>query len=79
MAKLPKTICQAVEVRIIATQVDDCGRPVGEQISQPVKVFRASARDFWAEIDTLIAVAQQRPAPAPPAPDPAAPARNVKR
>ena len=47
--------CDAVLVQIIATQVDDLGRPIGELMSAPTKVFRATAREFWPEVDKAVA------------------------
>ncbi len=53
--------CDAIEIRIIATEVDDEGRPIGELIGAPSKVFRAKAPDFWAEVDkTVAALAKQQ-------------------
>jgi hypothetical protein len=52
---MPQIRCDAVFVTIIATQVDEEGRPIGELTSQPVKVFRAANPDFWAAVDEAVA------------------------
>lgn len=48
-------ICHAALVQIVATEVDDQGRPIGEFTSSPVKVFRAAVPDVWREVDKTVA------------------------
>lgn len=65
---MSKLHCHAVIVQIVATEEDDMGRPIGEYTSEPVKVFRANARDFWSEVDkSVAAMVKQREQPAGPA------------
>lgn len=47
--------CDAVIVQICVTEIDAQGRPVGELTSSPIKIFRATAENFWAEVDQAIA------------------------
>ena len=47
--------CDAIEIRIIVTEVDDAGRPVGELVGAPSKVFRGKVPDVWAECDKAAA------------------------
>lgn len=51
--------CDAIVVQLIVTQYDEHGRPVGEQSSSPTKVFRATVRDVWAEVDKAVAVMEK--------------------
>ena len=44
----------SVNVQVIFTQYDKEGRPISEQVSNPIKMFRAKSEDFWAEVDKLI-------------------------
>ncbi len=53
--------CDQVIVQVVVREYDGQGRPVGEQVSQPVNVFRAASPDFWTHVDTLIK--QQPPKP----------------
>lgn len=58
--------CDAVVVSIIATEYDEHGRPIDEISGAAKKVFRATARDFWSEVDKAVAeLEKQRRAPAP--------------
>jgi hypothetical protein len=57
------TRCEEVIVQLVVRTYDDDGRPVLEQTSQPVKVFRnAQTRDFWAEVDKAVKAMQTPPA-----------------
>lgn len=51
---MKNTRCEEIVVQLIVRSYDDVGRPVREQVGQPVKVFRALARDFWAEVDKQV-------------------------
>lgn len=63
---MSKTRCEEVIVQLVVRSYDDVGRPDGEMVTQPVKVFRnAKTHDFWAEVDK--AVKQLRQAPDAPA------------
>lgn len=68
-----KTIrCDAIEIRIIATELDEQGRPVNEQVSAPTKVFRAKVPDIWLAVDeALAAMAKQQTQQPPPLSGPA--------
>lgn len=67
---MKSTRCDEVVIQLIVRTYDDVGRPVREQQSQPVKVFRANARDFWGEVDKQVAtLAAERTEPSPPAPE----------
>ncbi len=46
--------CDEVIVQLIVREYDAAGQPIGEQTSQPVKVFRATTPDFWAGIDSTV-------------------------
>ena len=61
------TRCEEVIVQIVVRTYDDASRPVREQTSQPVKVFRnAETRDFWAEVDKAVKVMTQAEQPSVP-------------
>jgi len=61
------TRCEEVIVQIVVRTYDDAGRPVREQVSQAVKVFRnAETRDFWAEVDKAVKVMTQAEQPSVP-------------
>ena len=64
-----KLRCDAIEVRVIVTEVDEQGRPIAELPSAPAKLFRAAVPDIWAEVDKSIAAFEQqrRAQVAPPA------------
>lgn len=48
---MKNTRCEEVIVTLVIRTYDDMGRPVHEQPSNPVKVFRnAKTLDFWAEV-----------------------------
>lgn len=70
--------CDVVVVQLVVTTYDEHGRPVHEEVSQPVKVFRARARDFWAEVDKAVKAGQQKPQPSP-APSPAPSAKGRRK
>jgi hypothetical protein len=53
-------ISYAIEMRVIATELDAEGRPIGEMATQPVKVFRAKTPDVWAEVDKAVERAEQQ-------------------
>lgn len=55
--------CDSIVLQIVVTEYDEQGRPVGEQTSQPVKVFRANAADFWAEVDKSVNAVDNPPTP----------------
>ena len=60
------TRCEEVIVQLVVRTYDDAGRPVLEQTSQPIKVFRnAQTRDFWGEVDKAVKAMQQPTKPAP--------------
>lgn len=48
--------CEEVLVQLVVRKYDDAGRPVGEQVSQQIKVFRnPETRDFWGSVvDKLV-------------------------
>jgi hypothetical protein len=49
------TRCEEVIVQLVVRTYDADGRPVREQTSQPVKVFRNSQTvDFWGEVDKAV-------------------------
>lgn len=48
------TRCDAVVAQMILTVYDEHGHPVDEQVLRQVKLFRASAPDFWAECDKVV-------------------------
>lgn len=79
-AKSPR--CEEVIVQFVVRTYDDVGRPVDEQVSKAMKVFRnAETRDFWgAVVDTTVAIMlKQPPPPAAPANGPVAvPARKAR-
>lgn len=49
----------SVQVQIVATELDEQGRPIDEVAFQPTRVFRAKAEDFWAHVDALVEKAQR--------------------
>jgi hypothetical protein len=49
--------CEAIVVQIIGTEYDAMNRPIGEHTLPPMKVFRATARDFWPQIDKAVSAA----------------------
>jgi hypothetical protein len=53
--------CDAIEIRIIATEVDDESRPIDEKILGPFKVFRAKVHDLWTEVDKAVAALAKEP------------------
>jgi hypothetical protein len=70
--------CEEVLLQLIVRTYDESGRPVGERVLgrpnasgggiDPIKVFRnGETRDFWAYLDTLVAVAEQSTDQAAPA------------
>lgn len=63
------TRCEEVIVQLVVRDYDEHGRPIGEKVSQPVKMFRGAAANFWGQVDAAVAQlgAQDAPAPAPPA------------
>lgn len=65
------TRCEEVIVQLVVRSYDDTGRPVREQVSQAVKVFRnAETRDFWAHVDKAVkAMEQPSDGPAPVKPE----------
>lgn len=76
--------CDAVVVQIVMTRFDEHGRPVGEIVTQPVKVFRARALHFWDDVDKAVADTEkaekaQQGQPAPPTPAPPAVTRSRRR
>lgn len=75
---MKSTRCEEVIVQLVVRTYDDTGRPLQEQVSQPVKVFRnAQTQDFWAEVDKAVK-AMQQPAPQPATAKPVA-VRSKKR
>jgi len=70
------TRCEEVIVQLVVRTYDENGRPVREQISPQVKVFRnAQTRDFWGEVDKAVK-AMQAP---PPTPAPTEPTKAGKK
>jgi hypothetical protein len=48
--------CEEVVIQLVIRSYDAEGRPVREQISQAVKVFRnAETLDFWGYVDQEVA------------------------
>jgi len=43
--------CDEVMVALVIREYDAQGRPQRERVTEPVKIFRASAPDIWALID----------------------------
>jgi hypothetical protein len=70
------TRCDAVTIQLIVTDYDEHGRPTGERISQPMKLFRAGTPDVWAAVDAAIA---QPPTPPAPSPAPLAAVKGKRR
>lgn len=62
---MSKLVCDAIIVQVVATEVDEMGRPVGEHFSPAVKWFRAKTKDPWSEADALVSELdkQRRAAP----------------
>lgn len=58
---MSSTRCESLVVRVIATEYDDQGRPIREQVSQAVKIFRAVVPDVWAEADMVVATLSPSP------------------
>lgn len=57
--------CEEVIVQLVIRSYDDHGRPVREQISQPVKVFRnAETLEFWGYVDKAVKSMMAAAAPA---------------
>lgn len=53
---MKNTRCEEVIVQLVVRSYDDDGRPVREQVTQQLKVFRnAKTEDFWGEVDKAIA------------------------
>lgn len=70
------TRCEEVVVQLVVRTYDDMNRPVGEKVTQQVKVFRnAETLDFWAHVDKAVKAMEQ---PAEP-PAPAKPETRKKR
>ena len=49
--------CEEVVITMIVRTYNDDGEPINEQATQQMKVFRANAKDFWAEVDKIVASA----------------------
>jgi len=66
---MSKFRCDEILVQIVATELDDMDRPIGRLVGAQAPVFRASARDFWAEVDKAVHLMakQQRDQAKPPA------------
>lgn len=66
---MKQTRCEEVIVELVVRSYDEHGRPVREQVSQQVKVFRnAETQDFWSYVDKAVKAMQEPPAAEPPAP-----------
>ena len=57
---MPKLRCDAIVIQVIATQVDDEGRPIGELIAPATKLFHAKTPDVWAEVHKAIAALEKQ-------------------
>lgn len=66
--KLPTTRCDEVVVQVIVRSYDSYDRPIGEAMTQPAKVFRSQAPDFWRYVDDLVRASTKAAAPKPPKP-----------
>jgi uncharacterized protein YheU (UPF0270 family) len=64
---MKSTRCDAVTIQLIVTDYDEHGRPLREHITQPVKVFRAAATEFWSEVDKAVDAMVKEAAATPPA------------
>lgn len=64
-APTPATVtrCDIAIVQLVVTTYDAEGRPIREQTSEPIKVFRGAAPDFWADADRAVAALQGAPCP----------------
>lgn len=49
---MAKRIVSAI-VQYVITETDANGEPIGEEISQPIRQFRAIHQDIWARGDKL--------------------------
>jgi hypothetical protein len=47
--------CDELLIQLVVRTYDDHDRPVREEVSQPLKVFRAVTPDVWAEVDKALA------------------------
>lgn len=56
------TRCEEVIVQLVVRTYDDTGRPIREQVSQALKVFRnAETVNFWAQVDKAVTAMQAPP------------------
>lgn len=52
---------QAAVVQFIVVELNEAGEPIGEGLTKPAKVFRASAPDIWAFGDQNLVVEAEIP------------------
>jgi hypothetical protein len=47
--------CDELLIQLVVRTYDANGLPVREELSQPLKIFRAVTPDVWAEVDKALA------------------------
>lgn len=53
---MSSTRCEEAIVQLVIRSYDDAGRPIREQVTEPLKVFRnAETHDFWKFVDKGVA------------------------
>lgn len=68
--------CEEVVAQIVVRTYDEHNRPIGEAVTQPVKIFRGQSPNFWQHIDDLIKQRTKTPASSSPAPAAVKPRRK---
>ncbi len=59
---MPNTRCEEVVVQMIVRTYDDENRPLSEERTNTIKVFRnAATQDFWTWVDAVVAQAVKAP------------------
>lgn len=53
--KADPVYCDEVLISLVLHKTDKTGKRTWEQQTQPVKIFRASVPDIWAQIDKELA------------------------
>lgn len=77
---MKNTRCEEIVVQLVIRTYDDAGRPVHEQPSNPVKVFRnATTLDFWGYVDKAVKGMAAAAAPATTPAAPKAPAPKARK
>jgi hypothetical protein len=52
--------CDELIVQMVVRTYNEDGLPVGERVSQPVKLFRATAPDVWGDVDRTIVALHEK-------------------